>query len=175
MDFDGLVGTSKPGNRKPTSKRKIEANRRNALRSTGPKTARGKAFVARNAIKHGILVADIMNTESETNEFENLSKTLSEYQPVGPMENLLVERIASCWWRLRRVQIAEDGEAAKGRLGVVEQSRSDNFNADFSKWLLMQAEKFPENGEHKAANWCEEVPTRVIKNLRRTPWHSRYM
>ncbi len=77
----------------------------------------------------------IITTESEQNEFKRLVEDLiQEYQPVGRTENLLVERIASCWWRLRRVQIAEDGEAAKGRLGVVEQSRSDNFNVDVSKW-----------------------------------------
>ncbi len=44
MEFDGPFRTSKQRNRKPTSKRKIEANRRNALRSTGPKTVRGKAL-----------------------------------------------------------------------------------------------------------------------------------
>ena len=154
MDFDGLVGTSKPVTRKPTSKRKIEANRRNALRSTGPKTARGKAFVAQNAIKHGILVSQIMTTELEQNEFESLIQALfQEYQPLGRSEELLVERIANCWRRLRRVQIAEDGEAAKGRLGVVEQFRSDSFDVDVAKWQVMQAERLAgENGEHRAAN-----------------------
>jgi len=174
MDFDGLVGTSKPVTRKPTSKRKIEANRKNALRSTGPKTARGKAFVARNAIKHGILVSQIMTTELEQNEFESLIQALfQEDQPVGRSEELLVERIANCWWRLRRVQIAEDGEAAKGRLGVVEQFRSDSFDVYVGKWQVMQAERLAgENGEHKAANWSRETAVadqELIKNLRRSP------
>ena len=35
----------------PVSERKILANRKNALRSTGPKTLRGKRTVSRNAIK----------------------------------------------------------------------------------------------------------------------------
>src|SRR5438094_9229461 len=39
-------------NRK-TSSRKVEANRRNALKSTGPRTTNGKRRVARNAIRHG--------------------------------------------------------------------------------------------------------------------------
>lgn len=42
------------GSRPVTSQRKIEANRRNAKRSTGPKTAEGKAASRRNAIKHGL-------------------------------------------------------------------------------------------------------------------------
>src|SRR5439155_16359101 len=39
----------------PVSQRRIEANRRNALRSTGPKSARGKDMAARNSWKHGLL------------------------------------------------------------------------------------------------------------------------
>lgn len=48
--------SSEPSVRKPPiSERRLEANRRNARRSTGPKTPRGKHFAARNAIKHGLL------------------------------------------------------------------------------------------------------------------------
>ena len=38
--------------------RKVEANRRNALQSTGPRTPRGKAYGRRNALKHGLFVWD---------------------------------------------------------------------------------------------------------------------
>jgi len=37
-----------------TSDRQVLANRRNALKSTGPKTAKGKAAVGANALKHGL-------------------------------------------------------------------------------------------------------------------------
>lgn len=40
-----------------TSQAKIDANRRNALRSTGPRTDKGKARSLRNALKHGLSVA----------------------------------------------------------------------------------------------------------------------
>jgi hypothetical protein len=40
--------------------RKIEANRLNALKATGPKTARGKSYSRRNATKHGLLAREIV-------------------------------------------------------------------------------------------------------------------
>jgi hypothetical protein len=43
-----------------TSDKKAEANRRNALKSTGPKTPGGKAAVRLNALKHGLLSQDIL-------------------------------------------------------------------------------------------------------------------
>ena len=36
------------------SSKKLEANRRNALKSTGPKTKEGKLFASQNALKHGL-------------------------------------------------------------------------------------------------------------------------
>jgi hypothetical protein len=41
---------------KPASDKRIEANRRNARRSTGPRTAAGKARAAQNARRHGLNV-----------------------------------------------------------------------------------------------------------------------
>ena len=43
-----------------TSDRKAEANRQNALKSTGPKTLEGKTAVRLNAVKHGLLAEEIL-------------------------------------------------------------------------------------------------------------------
>ena len=43
-----------------TSEKQAEANRRNALNSTGPKTPEGKAAVSHNALRHGLLSRDIL-------------------------------------------------------------------------------------------------------------------
>src|SRR5437879_284048 len=75
----------------PAYERRIQANRQNALRSTGPKTARGKRSVARNAIKHGILAREVVITtgdgEENLEEFDTLVTDLSEYyEPIGVVE-----------------------------------------------------------------------------------------
>ena len=104
--------------KRPVSERKIQANRRNALRSMGPTTARGKRNVSRNAIKHGILAREVVITagEGEENlkEFHDLvEKLLKDYEPVGVIEESLVQTIATCWWRKARVLRAENGEISK--------------------------------------------------------------
>jgi hypothetical protein len=108
--------TSTP--KRPVSERSIQANRRNALRSTGPKTARGKRTVARNAIRHGLLTREVVISAGDgaenLEEFNNLVEKLCEYyEPVGIAEELLVQKIATCWWRKARVIRAENGEICK--------------------------------------------------------------
>jgi hypothetical protein len=104
--------------KRPVSERKIQANRQNALRSTGPTTARGKHNVSRNAIKHGILAREVVITagdgEESLKEFHDLiEKFCEQYEPIGVVEESLVQTIATCWWRKARVLRAENGEMRK--------------------------------------------------------------
>jgi hypothetical protein len=46
--------------RSMTSEKQARANRRNALKSTGPKTPEGKAAVHHNALRHGLLSRDVL-------------------------------------------------------------------------------------------------------------------
>ncbi len=93
--------------KQPVSIRKLEANRRNALKSTGPKTLMGKAFSRRNAVKHGLLARHFMDFGAHMEdpaEYEELWSGLREvYQPTGKAEELEVEYIANCWWKRKRV------------------------------------------------------------------------
>ena len=43
-----------------TSEKKAQANRQNALKSTGPKTPEGKDAVRLNAMKHGLLCQEVL-------------------------------------------------------------------------------------------------------------------
>ena len=102
---------------KRMSPAQIEANRRNARKSTGPKTPAGKAVAKLNALKHGILSREVVvqgwKIRESPSEFDLLRQQfLGQYAPVGPVEEMLVDRIVSTCWRLRRAVTAESGEIA---------------------------------------------------------------
>ena len=91
-----------------TSERQIAANRANALHSTGPKTPEGKAVVRHNAMRHGLLARDVVLPEEDLDAFEDLrSRVRADLTPVGPIEELLADRVVSIMWRLGRSERAE--------------------------------------------------------------------
>jgi hypothetical protein len=100
-----------------TSQKQLAANRRNALQSTGPRTAAGKSVSRLNAAKHGALARQVVARGRFQKESIDDFKTLcQEYHqslaPEGPLEEMLVGQIVTVVWRLRRVRIAEAGEIA---------------------------------------------------------------
>jgi len=86
------------------SERKIAANRRNALRSTGPKTTRGKARSSRNARKHGLLAASpiIPGAEDRMAWEDHRAGLFESWAPVGYQEELFVEQMATMAWEKAR-------------------------------------------------------------------------
>ena len=99
------ISTKQPQTASP---RKIAANRRNAARSTGPRTPRGKYWSRRNALRHGFLAATVVHPIIDGDgAFELFDQVLElcrrEYRPLGPIEELLVEKIVIGWWNLRRL------------------------------------------------------------------------
>jgi hypothetical protein len=93
-----------------TTPRKAEANRHNALMSTGPRTPAGKAAVRLNALKHGLLSQEILLPRGDGEALRELGERLrAELQPVGELESLLVDRITAVLWRLRRLGKVEVG------------------------------------------------------------------
>lgn len=135
-----IASTQEPASSTKTSPKKIEANRRNALRSTGPKTARGKRAVARNAMTHGLLTRETIIAHGEGAEdpqefIQLLSLFYEEYKPVGISEELLVQRIGACYWRLARVLRFEAGETQKrlnGDAKVLALQEMAEVNSDIS-------------------------------------------
>ena len=81
----------------------IIANRRNALKSTGPRTPQGKAAIAQNAVKHGFLARqNVISSESQADFDLYRDQILDELAPKSPMESILAERIICLSWRLKR-------------------------------------------------------------------------
>jgi len=118
------------------SNRKVQANRQNALKSTGPKTSRGKAFSRRNALTHGVFATDTANFLAHGEdrvEYAKLLKRLwDQYQPVGIAEELEVERITNCWWKFKRAWRYENGSnrAARRDFGGADRRRRERCNRE---------------------------------------------
>ena len=127
--------------RKTMSLKQVEANRRNARKSTGPKSVNGKAVSRMNALVHGILSTEAVVhgrcIEESDAEFAALLEAFrADWEPVGVTEEMLVNQIATAHWRLRRVLRAESGEIAlsvdKGQWERATQHPVDEF-ADWEK------------------------------------------
>jgi hypothetical protein len=83
----------------------VAANRINAQKSTGPRTAEGKAVVAQNALKHGLLARDAVIRGEDPGQFEFYrDRMLRELAPEGVVESVLAERAVGLSWRLRRAE-----------------------------------------------------------------------
>jgi hypothetical protein len=104
---------------KPTvSARKIEANRRNSRKSTGPKTASGKKRVSGNAIRHGFFAKGLLvqhpDAKEDPGEYDDFCLRVREYyRPVGWAEEFRMHEIVSLSWRRRRSLRWESGMIAK--------------------------------------------------------------
>ncbi len=107
-DFKNANGDKKDpenANDRAISQKKLEANRANAQRSTGPKTEQGKKHSRRNPMKHGLLASVLLVEEAESfGVFRKLLHDLSEeIEPVGEGEWICVEELAYCRWEQRRL------------------------------------------------------------------------
>ncbi|MHC4556587.1 MAG: hypothetical protein ACYTFW_02815 [Planctomycetota bacterium] len=88
-----------------STQKQINANRQNAQKSTGPRTAEGKAAVSQNAVKHGLFASEaVIKGENQADFYLYHEEMLGELAPVGAMESMLAERFVSLSWRLRRLE-----------------------------------------------------------------------
>jgi hypothetical protein len=93
-----------------TSYRQIEANRRNALRSTGPKTEAGKEISRRNALRHGLTAETVICALEDAEDYKAFEAAITaDYDAQSAVERELVLRLASLLWRLRRAIMMETG------------------------------------------------------------------
>ena len=100
--------------------RQIEANRRNALLSTGPSSAEGKGRVRSNALKHGLTAKEVVLQCESPDEFDEFHSALQDdLDPQGAREQFFVDKIIVDMWRLRRIPILEAAQYARGQQELV--------------------------------------------------------
>jgi hypothetical protein len=86
----------------------IDANRGNALHSTGPRTVEGKSVSSANATKHGLAGSFRVLPHESQDEFDELLAGYHRtFVPATPHEQFLVEEIAQSRWRLARIRRIE--------------------------------------------------------------------
>ncbi len=92
------------------SQAQIDANRRNARKSTGPRTPEGKDRSSRNGVLHGLTAEKHFLSGEDPADFEALlARFRADWKPVTVTEESLVERMAAAHWRVRRFAAMEAG------------------------------------------------------------------
>ena len=130
------------------------------MKSTGPKTLKGKANSRWNALKHGLFIRQLEKFEPYSEDMQELchfhARLRGELQPVGVLEEMEVERITVCWWRLARVWRYENAEIWRGKHGIRNRlanevlgpstSLSETHKASI-RLLVSMKEEIERNGE----------------------------
>src|SRR5450631_2707371 len=86
-----------------SSLKQIEANRGNALKSTGPTTPEGKRRSRCNAMRHGLTAETVIAALEDAEDYQAFeAAVIADYDAESAVERELVLRLASVLWRLRR-------------------------------------------------------------------------
>lgn len=92
------------------SRRQIAANRRNAQKSTGPRTIAGKLQSRRNALRHGLTAETVITVYESADDYTSFEREIvRQYGPCSAIEYQLLLRLSSLLWRLRRATAIETG------------------------------------------------------------------
>ena len=93
-----------------TSFKQVEANRRNACKSTGPITEEGKQRSRCNAVRHGLTAETVIGALEDADDYKVFEAAIiADYDVQSAVERELVLRLASLLWRLRRATAMETG------------------------------------------------------------------
>jgi hypothetical protein len=105
------------------SKKKLAACRRNAKKSTGPRTAAGKKRAARNAVTHGLTSREfpLLPFENQYEYTELLEAMERDLAPAGVLQREVVNQITQICWKLRRIPAIE-AELLKYEFSAIKDS-----------------------------------------------------
>ena len=179
-----------------TSLRQIESNRRNAQKSTGPKTHSGKQRSSQNAVRHGLTAETVIGPLEDPADYRAFEQAVTTaYEAETAVERELVLRLASLLWRLRRATSVETGllqiqceastapdpDPARSKLPgevceVIEifQSGRDSSGSELARCFLRLADLdsgiFERLGRYEAALWRQARQT--IFTLQHLQWRA---
>jgi hypothetical protein len=164
-----------------TSLRQIEANRRNALKSTGPTTAEGKERSSCNAVRHGLTAETVIAVLESSENYETFEATvIADYTAETAVERQLVVRLASVLWRLRRATSIEtatfDSATENARLLTSAKSTSafDPKNTLADSYLQLSAmPNFPLDRLSRYESTLWRQARQIIFTLEWLRWRKR--
>ncbi|HEV3167699.1 MAG TPA: hypothetical protein VGZ22_27085 [Isosphaeraceae bacterium] len=166
----GKTQTGKPQKPGKISPARLEANRRNALKSTGPKTPEGKAIARRNALKHGLSGAGIVVHPLDEERLKvRLDDWTRDLDPEDSVEAWLVGRASLASVRLDRCAIQEQAKLA-GRIEVTTNTwmkREEQTAADYAKGLQAKPEETFRtlSGRAVGCEWLMEAWDQLAESL----------
>jgi hypothetical protein len=170
-----------------SSLKQIAANRRNALKSTGPASEEGKRRSRCNAMRHGLTAETVITPLEDPQDYEAFeAAVISDYDAESAVERELVLRLASALWRLRRAtgiesalfeSVAEnprpndDPPSGAVVIGIADVSKnSPVFLRPATKLDVPQAEPFSSNSKKDIGDCylrLAEMPTSALDRLSR--------
>jgi hypothetical protein len=175
---------------------KIEANRLNAQKSTGPRTEAGKKISSQNARTHGLTgrVA-VLDPEDQLAYAALAKRYIAEQQPRGILEEQLVQTIVDAHWQLNCAHAIQQSllqrftrdalSASRGQLSTSDAAaigfRNDSagdmcleklsrYEARTHRMLLKTIDEFrKQQALRHAREQAQASPEKVTKNARPKP------
>lgn len=154
-----------------TTQAQMKANRRNALKSTGPRSAEGKALARQNATKHGLLIQHVIVRGESPRELDNFRKGIyAALCPQGALEEFLVDKIINAAWRLRRLTKIESELLEEKDYYGEESSISQVFHQDNCPLLTFSRyESAMERSLYRALHELQRTQTVRLDRTRSAP------
>jgi hypothetical protein len=155
-----------------TSLRQFEANRRNALKSSGPKTEAGKHSSRCNAVRHGLTAETVIGALEDAEDYKAFQTAVAAgFDAQTAVERELVLRLASLLWRLRRATAIDTGLLeTTTELDTAPDLDSaalanERGAADIVQIRALENSASPENGDDKGQNVAlnSEIARRFLK------------
>src|SRR4051812_32712159 len=125
-----------------TNIKQIEANRRNARRSTGPTSEGGKLRSRRNAVRHGLTAETVIGALEDAEDYKAFeAAVMADYGAQSAVERELVLRLASLLWRIRRATTIETGLFEIQAKHLLEFRKTRDARPSFIRRLISSAQR----------------------------------